>query len=144
MTSPRALLLAAADRVRDLAAAADKADVGVRIRVARVAAGLALREVARRVDCAPSYLSDIENGHRVPSAAVVTQLASELRLDAGLLLAAAGRVAATSRDLAPHLEEWLRYEAAEIESHEDTISPDWAPLRLARVLCPDLAKEKTP
>lgn len=55
-------------------------------------AGLSLRELARRVERAPSYLNDIEHDRRVPSEAVLMQLASELDLDADLLLAAAGRV----------------------------------------------------
>jgi transcriptional regulator with XRE-family HTH domain len=57
-----------------------------------VAAGLSLRELARRIERAPSYLNDIEHDRRVPSEAVLMQLASELDLDADLLLAAAGRV----------------------------------------------------
>jgi transcriptional regulator with XRE-family HTH domain len=66
--------------------------LGQRIRDARVAAGLSLRELARRIERAPSYLNDIEHDRRVPSEAVVMQLASELDLDSDLLLAAAGRV----------------------------------------------------
>jgi transcriptional regulator with XRE-family HTH domain len=66
--------------------------LGQRIRDARVAAELALRELARRVERAPSYLNDIEHDRRVPSEVVLRQLAAELNLDADLLLAAAGRV----------------------------------------------------
>jgi transcriptional regulator with XRE-family HTH domain len=68
--------------------------LGQRIRDARVAAGLSLRELARRIERAPSYLNDIEHDRRVPSEAVVLQLADQLALDADLLLAAAGRVGA--------------------------------------------------
>jgi transcriptional regulator with XRE-family HTH domain len=57
-----------------------------------VTAGLSLRELARRIERAPSYLNDIEHDRRVPSEPVVLQLADELSLDADLLLAAAGRV----------------------------------------------------
>jgi transcriptional regulator with XRE-family HTH domain len=57
-----------------------------------VAAELSLRELARRIEHAPSYLNDIEHDRRVPSEAVLRQLAAELNLDADLLLAAAGRV----------------------------------------------------
>lgn len=57
-----------------------------------MAAELSLRELARRIERAPSYLNDIEHDRRVPSEGVLRQLATELRLDADLLLAAAGRV----------------------------------------------------
>lgn len=57
-----------------------------------MAAELSLRELARRIEHAPSYLNDIEHDRRVPSEAVLRQLAAELNLDADLLLAAAGRV----------------------------------------------------
>lgn len=66
--------------------------LGQQIRDARVAAELSLRELARRIERAPSYLNDIEHDRRVPSEAVLRQLATELHLDADLLLAAAGRV----------------------------------------------------
>jgi transcriptional regulator with XRE-family HTH domain len=66
--------------------------LGQRIRDARVTAGLSLRELARRIERAPSYINDIEHDRRVPSEGVVLQLAGELSLDADLLLAAAGRV----------------------------------------------------
>jgi transcriptional regulator with XRE-family HTH domain len=57
-----------------------------------VAAQLSLRELARRIERAPSYLNDIEHDRRVPSEAVLKQLAAELDLAVDLLLAAAGRV----------------------------------------------------
>jgi transcriptional regulator with XRE-family HTH domain len=66
--------------------------LGQRIRDARVEAELSLRELARRIECAPSYLNDIEHDRRVPSEAVLRRLVAELSLDADLLLAAAGRV----------------------------------------------------
>jgi HTH-type transcriptional regulator, competence development regulator len=66
--------------------------LGQSIRDARVAAELTLRELARRIERAPSYLNDIEHDRRVPSEAVLRQLAAELNLDPDPLLAAAGRV----------------------------------------------------
>lgn len=66
--------------------------LGQQIRGARVAAKLSLRELARRIERAPSYLNDIEHDRRVPSEAVLRQLAAQLSLDADPLLAAAGRV----------------------------------------------------
>jgi transcriptional regulator with XRE-family HTH domain len=66
--------------------------LGQQIRDARVEAGLSLRELARRLDRAPSYLNDIEYDRRVPSEVVLRQVASELNLNVDRLLAAAGRV----------------------------------------------------
>ncbi len=68
------------------------ASLGQQIRDARVAADLSLREFARRLGRAPSYLNDIEHDRRVPSEPVLRQISVELKLDADLLLAAAGRV----------------------------------------------------
>jgi len=65
--------------------------LGDRIRAARVDAGLGLRELARRLEKAPSYLSDIENDRRVPSEEVLHALSHELGLDFDELMAMAGR-----------------------------------------------------
>ena len=65
---------------------------GGRIREGRVAKGLTLRELARRIDKAPSYLNDIEYNRRVPSETVVRHLCEQIDLDVDVMLAAAGRV----------------------------------------------------
>lgn len=74
---------------------ADMADrnetLGDRVRVARVAAGWSLRDLAKRVDKTPSYLSDIENDRRVPSEDTLQGLSQILGLDFDELMAAAGR-----------------------------------------------------
>jgi len=57
-----------------------------------VRADLSLRELARRIDRAPSYINDIEHDRRVPSEPVLRQICGELGLDEDRLLAAAGRV----------------------------------------------------
>jgi len=72
--------------------------LGQQIRNARVDAELALRELARRLEVAPSYMNDIENDRRVPSESVLRRIASELDLDADLVLAAAGRVGEGARE----------------------------------------------
>lgn len=69
-----------------------RATLGQQIRDARVAADLTLRELARRIERAPSYLNDIEHDRRIPSEVVLRTIAAELKLDTDLLLAAAGRV----------------------------------------------------
>ena len=74
------------------------ATLGQQIRNARVAAEMTLRALAREVDVAPSYMNDIENDRRVPSEPVLRRIASELDLDADLLLAAAGRVGDGARE----------------------------------------------
>jgi len=71
------------------------AALGAQIREARVRAEISLRELARRIDHAPSYLNDIEHDRRVPSEPVLRQICAELpELDLDRLLAAAGRVGA--------------------------------------------------
>jgi transcriptional regulator with XRE-family HTH domain len=74
------------------------ASLGQQVRDARVAAGLSLRALARQLEVAPSYMNDIENDRRVPSEAVLRRIASELDLDADLLLATAGRVGEGARE----------------------------------------------
>ena len=62
------------------------------IRDARVEASLSLRELARRVSVAPSYLSDIENDRRIPSEDVLVRLASVLSIDLEESMGRAGRL----------------------------------------------------
>lgn len=38
---------------------------------------ISLREMARRLDISPSYLCDIENGRRIPSAALFDKMIRE-------------------------------------------------------------------
>ena len=73
--------------------------LGAQIRDARVRAELSLRELARRIERAPSYLNDIEHDRRVPSEPVLRQICVELpELDQDRLLAAAGRVGEGAED----------------------------------------------
>jgi transcriptional regulator with XRE-family HTH domain len=74
-----------------MTAASSGQTLGGKIRDARVAAGLALREVARQIDRAPSYLNDIEHDRRVPSEAVLRQICALLTLDINEMLTIAGR-----------------------------------------------------
>jgi len=76
-----------------MAASRSNKTLGAQIREARLRAEMPLRELARRLDRAPSYLNDIEHDRRVPSEAVLVQICTELsELDLERLLAAAGRV----------------------------------------------------
>ncbi len=55
--------------------------IGDEIRAARQALGLSLRETARRAHVNAGYLSQIENGNRIPSAAVLRALGDVLVAD---------------------------------------------------------------
>jgi transcriptional regulator with XRE-family HTH domain len=61
------------------------------IREKRVELDLSLRELSKKLDLTPSYLSDIENDRRVPAEEALGQIASVLKLDFDLLMARAGR-----------------------------------------------------
>jgi transcriptional regulator with XRE-family HTH domain len=64
---------------------------GDRIRMERARRRMTLRQLAKETGNTASYLSDIENDRRVPSEAVIRNLASVLDLDVDDLLAKAGR-----------------------------------------------------
>lgn len=66
--------------------------LGERVRETRVAQGLTLRELARRIERAPSYLNDIEHNRRVPSEEVLSDICKVLELDFDVMLASAGRL----------------------------------------------------
>lgn len=66
--------------------------LGEKLRSARMAKRLGLRELARQADIAPSYLSDIEYDRRVPSEQVLGPLCAILDLNFDEMLAAAGRL----------------------------------------------------
>lgn len=81
--------------------------VGLRLRGVREAAGMSLREMARRVKVSPSFISQVELGRTAPSVgtlfAIVTELgisldalmATEARTDAAAESAAAGTASVT-------------------------------------------------
>ena len=66
--------------------------VGDIINRARVRKRLGLRALARELNIAPSYLSDIENDRRVPSETVLRDMARVLELDFDQLMQEAGRL----------------------------------------------------
>jgi len=83
-----------ASATRLVRSTADMADVtlGDVVREGRNAKEIGLRELARRLDVTPSYVSDIENDRRVPSEDVLARIASELDLDLEELVARSGRL----------------------------------------------------
>jgi transcriptional regulator with XRE-family HTH domain len=52
--------------------------VGQRLRRARLAAGISVREMARRVDVSPSFVSQVELGRTKPSVGTLYAIATEL------------------------------------------------------------------
>lgn len=70
--------------------------LGEVLRDARVAKDLKLRELARRLQIAPSYLSDIENDRRIPSEELIQPMAQQLDLSFDELMAMAGRLGETA------------------------------------------------
>ncbi len=73
-------------------AVSPRTTLGGRIRERRVELGLSLRELARRRDITPSYLSDIENDRRVPAEEVLRAIGKELDLAFDELTGLAGRI----------------------------------------------------
>jgi transcriptional regulator with XRE-family HTH domain len=69
----------------------DGRSLGEGLRCKRVEMDISLRDLAKKLGLAPSYLSDIENDRRVPSEEVLQRLATELKLKFDDLMARAGR-----------------------------------------------------
>jgi len=68
--------------------------LGPRLREVRSAGGLSVRELARRVGCSASLISQIERGVSVPSVGVLYALATELGSSLDYLLFGSGAVPA--------------------------------------------------
>ena len=71
---------------------ADKQTLGDLIKNRRVELDIKLRELARRLEVTPSYVSDIEYNRRVPSEDVLGRIATELQLNLDDLVALSGRI----------------------------------------------------
>ena len=86
--------------------------VGQQLRRARLAAGVSVREMARRVDVSPSFISQVELGRTMPSVGTLYAIASELGVsldglmpleespvgESGIVESAAGTAAGITRD----------------------------------------------
>ena len=66
------------------------AQVGLRLRAAREAAKISLREMARRVDLSPSFVSQVELGRAAPSVGTLYSMVTELGLSLDYLMAENG------------------------------------------------------
>ncbi|MBV9448954.1 MAG: cupin domain-containing protein [Streptosporangiaceae bacterium] len=77
--------------------------LGPRLRLVRGSRQLSVRELARRVGCSASLISQIERGVSVPSVGVLYSLATELgsSLDYLLFGSGAGRLAGTAAESGP-------------------------------------------
>lgn len=69
------------------AGAAPAAGLGARLRAAREAEGISLRELARRLDVTPSLLSQVERGLAQPSVATLWAVVQELGVSLDALFA---------------------------------------------------------
>ena len=65
------------------------AELGPRLRRVREERGLSARELARRISCSPSLISQIERGISAPSVGMLYALASELRTSLDFLFGVA-------------------------------------------------------
>jgi transcriptional regulator with XRE-family HTH domain len=64
------------------------AELGPRLRQVREQRGLSARELARRIQCSPSLISQIERGRSAPSVGMLYALATELRTSLDFLFGA--------------------------------------------------------
>lgn len=78
--------LGAGDYAEGDSARLDIGLVGAQIRACRSARGMTLGEVAERVGCSPSHLSQVERGRRPPSLAMLSSLAEVLMVSVGEFL----------------------------------------------------------
>ena len=65
------------------------AELGPRLRAVREDRGLSVRELARRISCSPSLISQIERGLSAPSVGILYAIATELRASLDFLFGAA-------------------------------------------------------
>ena len=65
------------------------AELGPRLRRVREERGLSVRELARRIRCSPSLISQIERGLSAPSVGILYAIASELRASLDFLFGVA-------------------------------------------------------
>jgi transcriptional regulator with XRE-family HTH domain len=70
--------------------------IGARLRHRRLELGITARELARRVDCSPSLISQVERGRAVPSVSTLWALVTELRMSMDRLFDPAQEGAADS------------------------------------------------
>jgi len=106
---------------------------GITLRYLRLEAGVGLRELAGLIRKSPGYLSDVEQG-RVPppSERMIVDVANALRVERGILLAAAKKVDPEISEYVadkPHAADFLR-----MAKNRDFDTDDWERLQqLAKI-----------
>ncbi len=78
------------DAAKQAAAEDGIEQLGSRIRAARLARGIGVRELSRLVDCSASLISQIERGRANPSVSTLYAISSALEISVDSLFAAAG------------------------------------------------------
>lgn len=113
------------ERGVDPDAGEDWAEIGHRIRAARVAAGLSVRELGRRVNVSPSHISQVERGMGSFSVSALYGIANQLDISLDSLFEAPR--AAVTADVAPPsaLDGTLVLRAAERPAIKLKSGPRW-------------------
>lgn len=87
--------------------------MGLRLRGAREGAGMSLREMARRVNLSPSFISQVELGRTAPSVGTLYAIVTELGLSLDSLMA---------EDVAPRDMESAEPEPTPVEDDRHGVS----------------------
>lgn len=98
------------------------ADIGTHLRGARLARGLSLREMARRIGVSPSFVSQVELGKAKPSLGTLYGFLSELDLSLDELMPAAAGLPLTR--VAPVLSTGTTGPLSAVMRDEEWISPE--------------------
>src|SRR5690606_6931514 len=80
----------------------DWTEIGARIRTAREAAGMSVRELARRVSVSPSHISQVERGLGSFSVSALYSVASVLEMSLDSLFEAPAQPAPVAREVPPN------------------------------------------
>ena len=99
------------------------AELGPRLRRVREDRGLSVRELARRINCSPSLISQIERGLSAPSVGILYAIATELRASLDFLFGSA--VPGDAMLATAHGDGQLRPERAAPEGAGNGTGPGW-------------------
>jgi transcriptional regulator with XRE-family HTH domain/mannose-6-phosphate isomerase-like protein (cupin superfamily) len=100
------------------------AELGPRLRRVREDRGLSVRELARRISCSPSLISQIERGLSAPSVGILYAIATELRASLDFLFGSA--VPGDAMLATAHGDGQLRPEGAAPDGAGNGAGADWA------------------
>jgi transcriptional regulator with XRE-family HTH domain/mannose-6-phosphate isomerase-like protein (cupin superfamily) len=100
------------------------AELGPRLRRVREDRGLSVRELARRISCSPSLISQIERGLSAPSVGILYAIATELRASLDFLFGSA--VPGDAMLATAHGDGQLRPEGTAPDRAGNGAGADWA------------------